>query len=43
MVISPAAFTYGGTISRRVNRDNAAIQLVAPGSSHFLIRVSENV
>lgn len=42
MGISPVALTYGNMISSRVNRDNRVRQLVASGSSHFLIRVLEN-
>ncbi len=42
MGISPVASTYGSMMSTRVNTDNGVIQLVATGSSHFLIRVLEN-
>lgn len=40
---SPAASAYSSMMSRRVNSDYTLIQLVASGSSHFLIRVVENV
>lgn len=42
-MISPVAFTYGTMISHRINRDDRVVQLVAPGCSHFLIRVLEDV
>lgn len=42
MRISPVAFTYDSMISSRVNRDNGVRQLIAPGSSHFLISALEN-